>query len=297
MNVRALLSLILLASPMHTLFSRTIVTNKKLRASSEPYLSGDTFRAWADHIMESNTPSFSVENVKDGDVIFIKADYVRRFIRAVAPRISSRYILITHNSDEAITKKHLSFLNTPNLIAWLAQNVETHHPKLLPIPIGVANRYWKHGSIEALSHAQAHIAPKNRLLYMNINQNTHRERKKVYDHFKDKPFCTRGKRGSFETYLTEMSSHRFVLSPRGNGLDCHRTWEALLMGCIPIVKTSPLDPLFVDLPVIIIQDWSAITEEFLRVEYEKIKREKMSLDKAYALYWKNLITQLKKPSF
>ena len=40
------------------------------------------------------------------------------------------------------------------------------------------------------------------------------------------------------------SHYPFVLSTRGNGLDCHRTWELLLLGSIVITRTSPLDPLF-----------------------------------------------------
>ena len=36
----------------------------------------------------------------------------------------------------------------------------------------------------------------------------------------------------------------FWLSPRGNGLDCHRTWEALYLDIIPIVWHSTLDPLY-----------------------------------------------------
>ena len=35
-------------------------------------------------------------------------------------------------------------------------------------------------------------------------------------------------------YLRTLGQHRFVLSPRGNGLDAHRTWEALMVGTIPI---------------------------------------------------------------
>jgi len=31
----------------------------------------------------------------------------------------------------------------------------------------------------------------------------------------------------------------FTLSPAGAGLDCHRTWEALLLGSIPVVLRSP----------------------------------------------------------
>ena len=39
----------------------------------------------------------------------------------------------------------------------------------------------------------------------------------------------------------------FVICPHGGGLDCHRNWEALCLGCIPIVKTSKIDNLYKDL--------------------------------------------------
>ncbi len=57
--------------------------------------------------------------------------------------------------------------------------------------------------------------------------------------------------------------YAFSISPHGNGLDCHRTWEDLTLGCIVIVKTSPLDPLYKDLPVVIVKDWSEVTPENL----------------------------------
>eukprot|EP00965_Chrysotila_dentata_P239975 6203413-Pleurochrysis_carterae.AAC.2 len=37
-------------------------------------------------------------------------------------------------------------------------------------------------------------------------------------------------------YLEELGRYHFVLAPRGNGIDTHRLWEALLVGTIPIVK-------------------------------------------------------------
>jgi len=48
-----------------------------------------------------------------------------------------------------------------------------------------------------------------------------------------------------------QTEYAFVASPYGNGFDCHRTWEALCLGCIPIVKISPLDRLFANLPVLL----------------------------------------------
>ena len=55
----------------------------------------------------------------------------------------------------------------------------------------------------------------------------------------------------------------FVISPLGHGMDCHRTWEALILDCIVIVQTSHLDSLYADLPVLIVDEWSDITESLL----------------------------------
>jgi len=48
-------------------------------------------------------------------------------------------------------------------------------------------------------------------------------------------------------------------APRGAGMDCHRTWEALALLTIPIVKRSPLDPAFQGFPVAMVEDWDEVT--------------------------------------
>ena len=60
-----------------------------------------------------------------------------------------------------------------------------------------------------------------------------------------------------------MTEFAFVLSPFGNGMDCHRTWEALLCGCIPIVRSSVFNELFEGLPVLIVENWSDISLQLL----------------------------------
>jgi hypothetical protein len=50
----------------------------------------------------------------------------------------------------------------------------------------------------------------------------------------------------------EMAKHSFVYSPLGVGLDCHRLWEALALGCIVIVQSNPCAAEFVDrFPIIL----------------------------------------------
>lgn len=83
----------------------------------------------------------------------------------------------------------------------------------------------------------------------------------------------------------------FVLSPHGDGLDCYRTWEALLMGSYPVVKTSSLDPLYEDLPVVIVKEWNEVTEDFLIIKYNEMKNKTFKMEKIYAPYWFDLIKE------
>jgi len=72
----------------------------------------------------------------------------------------------------------------------------------------------------------------------------------------------------------EMARHAFVVSPVGHGLDAHRTWEAVSLGCIVLVESSPLDSLYTDneLPVAIMPDlaaWEALNSSKLAELLEK----------------------------
>ena len=73
---------------------------------------------------------------------------------------------------------------------------------------------------------------------------THPERKELYEKIRNnKHIYFLEKELQFKEIIHEYRKHLFILSPRGNGLDCHRTWEALLLGCIVVTKTSTLDPI------------------------------------------------------
>ncbi len=83
----------------------------------------------------------------------------------------------------------------------------------------------------------------------------------------DYPECPMKRRELWQ----KKGEYAFSISPIGNGLDCHRTWEDLVLGCIVIVKTSPLDPLYEGLPVVIVTDWDEITEENMKKWLEQYK--------------------------
>jgi hypothetical protein len=139
---------------------------------------------------------------------------------------------------------------------------------------------------------------KNRILFgFNIQSNIEERTKafaalsqsKVADHVHGWPVPMR--------YLETVRSYAFVASPRGNGEDCIRTWEAMQVGTVPIVQRSAGIESFKDLglPMLIIDSWdeiAGISEYELREKYDLImssaRQEALIMD-----YWQNLITSTK----
>lgn len=193
--------------------------------------------------------------------------------------------VITHNSDICISND--TILQYDSVKLWFGQNVISKNSKLIALPIGFANKMWIHGDVSIIEKIANENILATKLCYLNISM-TSKERQLVKTTFEKKPWLTFENNVSFETYLRHLKQHKFVLSPPGNGPDCHRTWEALTMGTIPIVEKSQHSLLlFEDLPVIMVDRWEEVTPEFLKNRYtpfdpKKLKKLKLS-------YWVKMI--------
>lgn len=278
------------------------------RISSYPFIAGDTFRKIADHIIDETQQHFDPAVLKARDIIFLKTDYVPRFFSEIHPRIKVEYILITHNADFSpiylktmdhawIGHDFTQYLEDPQLVVWFAQNIDYKHQKLQPLPIGISNNYNHHGRVELFFNAVRNVPPfdeRCNQIYLNFTTSTNiRERQSALDFFRDKPYAHIAGQKSPQTFLEDLKRFKYVLCPEGNGIDCHRTWEALLMGCVPILKHSMIDKLFEGLPVILVNDWSEVTEDLLnRYEQDRI-HAKYKMERAYADYWIALIRSYK----
>ena len=93
----------------------------------------------------------------------------------------------------------------------------------------------------------------------------------------------------FEEYLNEMAKHKFILCPDGNGPDCYRTWEALYLGCVPILSRSKATSYFDDLPVLFLDSDDDITRDFLEDKYDEIISKDWNMEKITKSYWRDRI--------
>lgn len=271
--------------------------DKPSRLPAYPYISGDAFRDHCDYVFDETNRYIPVHEMKEGSTIFVKTDLVGQFFSEYHLQIPVRYIVVSHNSDHPAPGPHAEYLNDDKIIAWFSQNVEkASHPKLHPIPIGIENRYNGHGDPEHLNNARRRIPgiKKSYLAYLNINIDTYpKERQKVYDLFRHKDYVKAPSPKPYKDYLYDLAGSKFVFSPRGNGLDCHRTWEALYMGAYPIVRTSSSDEMYEDLPVLIIKKWADVDEEFLEKSYKQLSKKTYNAEKLKARYWLNFIDSFK----
>jgi hypothetical protein len=144
------------------------------------------------------------------------------------------------------------------------------HPKHIPLPIGLENPTYvpfKLDFVRAVN--ETNLIPWERrkyLLYLNFNSATNPSaRKHLLTRFKDIPeVLISQKRLDYASYMNHIGDSKFVLCPRGNGLDTHRFYETILMGSIPVVENSTLFPLFRDGKALVLPSFSELKIETLK---------------------------------
>lgn len=262
----------------------------KLHPSSYPYLSGDTFRKAADHILDMDT-RFNPRAVKKNDAVFVQSRYLKTFFEEYHPQIEQSYVLISHNGDENIDENYLRYIDE-KLVHWFAQNCLIEHEKLTPLPIGLENKwYFLHGIPSYFRKAAQREVLKKPKIFCSFTVNTNpAERKPALEELSKHASVEMGTGwpGSLE-YIRTLQQYAFVASPPGNGIDCHRTWEALYLRVVPIVKRSPLTEYFAScgLPLLIIEDWKELLRynaSDLALIYEE-RKPQFETPVLWAPYW------------
>lgn len=261
--------------------------------SSYPYLSGDTWYFFCDHKL-TEAEGFDPKQVRRGDTIFVESTRLKRFSHKYLPRIRNPFILITPNSgvaaDNPLPGPYQKLATSSKVAAWFLQNIDCEaSDKLIPIPIGLANSFLPHGNPVILDKATSHMKdPSSREMFIYVNfciGNNVSARKACYDHCKTLSKTHIAQVKDFGSYLQDLANASFIISPPGNGLDCHRTWEALLMKCYPVVLSSTLNPLYEKLPVVVVNSWEELTEDFLLQKQKEFQNQTFEYERLYAPYW------------
>ena len=276
----------------------------------------------------SDTGNFSIsayKNIKDNDIVYVVSSVLNKFVEIILPDIEEKKIKIVLVTGSSITsvpnelsKKHgIDYIekicNNCCIKHWFTQNYELREPhnKITAIPLGIDYHTVQTGKcLWDWGPQKTALEQEDELMEIAKKRIFESRENKTFDffHFKKfkrhnndrshasaairgKPFnITLPKRISRNETWNMVTDYKFIISPHGNGLDCHRTYEAMLLGSIPIVRTSPLDVIYKDMPIIILKNWNSINiNDLIETSEEMVTK---SREKLYLKYWIDLITHV-----
>lgn len=254
--------------------------------------------------------------LQPGTIILVKTGNLEKFFRDMYPLLKQPFVLFTMNGDGSTPKQYLEYISDDKdslILHWYASNCDfasEDAKKLSCVPIGFAhNNDQKHvmekfmANIDGLTYQHGRpifprqIEDKRQSLALvsygrdGRHKVSRADRNKLYSHMcrndrvwhKETVHC--GNVDSIEALYEISLKNKFMMAPHGYGLDCYRTWEALSLGMIPVVKASTLDSLYQGLPVLIVQKWSDVTPELLQHTWEAFQHQRFDFRRMYLSYW------------
>jgi hypothetical protein len=251
-------------------------------------------------------------SIQDYIKVYIQTQYINEFSYKIH-LLQKPVIIVSGHGDYTIPNdipQFQEFINHPQIIHYYAQNcVLISHPKVSQIPIGMdyhtlQNREHWWGAKQSAKDQDAQLiqirnesspfykrkmACYSNFHFVDYGNKFGYSRKDVIDAIPKELIYYEPVQIDRKQSWKNQSEYAFIVSPFGNGLDCHRTWEALVLGCIVIVKKSPLDPLYEGLPVLIVEEWTDITKELLEKTIQVFCSESFDYSPLTLDYWKKTI--------
>jgi hypothetical protein len=199
----------------------------------------------------------NASQLEENDTVYVSLTEVERFVNDVLDAVSTNIIVISGDwyivepaSNVAIYK----LLTHPRVLKWFCQNLPKYgganpfHPKIAPFPYGL-----KEGGPH--TRPQDYPQPNNAqlrrytdVLFRSIQDDSLLNKTNFI--FLGPLAKTTGTRSSIPqtrgrmeptSYFLEMAKSTYVLSPNGDRPECHRHYEAIGLGTVPVTE---LDPFF-----------------------------------------------------
>jgi hypothetical protein len=204
---------------------------------------------------------------------------------------NGHYICICREGDNVFDEKLVNAY--PCVKFWFAINCECSMDNVEAMPFGESI-----GSTQRTMHAMAlfnellateKTIENDVLLCFSMN---HSDRRCAKDILENKSFVSYSGNIPIDQFFRQIYHHTFMISPRGGGVDCCRTWETLYLKSIPIVKRHPVYNHFQDMPIAFVDDWREIDPNWLATQKESLKDK--SNERAYLEYWLHRISEVRK---
>jgi hypothetical protein len=241
--------------------------------------------------------------LREGDSVFISTRESEVPIHTLVAILRARNVCVVfYIMEEPLVAWEFVERLLPVSIRIFVQNNEYDHPKVHIMPIGIRDC----GTIVLMHHRFRHscLFEKGVSLRTTLGMNvrpikcllcfslwTHPSRQECYQWF-----TSAGASSSSPSFVYNLNDtadtenapatnpfekvpaalvydktleSRYALCPRGCGVDTHRFYECIYLGCVPIVLRTHtvFDRLYAAFPCFVVERWADVTEELLDQSY------------------------------
>jgi hypothetical protein len=236
------------------------------------------------------------DDIGGGELIWVRGSWLPSFVEQVLPRIRDDFVLVTGDTDSSLPsdapKIAAALLDSPHMQRWYTQNYDGTgpEPRISRLPIGldlhtqserpawgeaVATPVEQEAELKAIARTLPPLAERIPAIYVDFGWSTDsRPPRRGARLFEPRNWITavlrphplvvhQDARLPRSKVWRRRGRYAFSLSPHGNGLDCHRTWEGLVLGQVVLVPSSSLDPLFEGVRAFPFAHWSDLTSDNL----------------------------------
>ena len=232
---------------------------------------------------------FSIENLLQRCPAIQRIDPIRPF-RATAP-------VAIYSGDITLDQAMLDSVDSPSVKLWLINNRNCSNPKTRSLPLCLPDLSHDHilGNSRVIQQENHRPKTTHNLVLMAFRDTTWPcERSKLRRALTGKAHVTEQAYDrtlmGYARYVSEIYRHTFILSPRGNGIDCHRTWESLYLRSIPILKRDPVLDFCAHLPILFVDEWEQVLDvNFLEAQRERLSKLACDFSIMRLSYWTKLV--------
>lgn len=271
-------------------------TSLDARTSSFPFVSGDTFRLFAG--FEVGAQTIERRSRLDQNTVFsavsvvTKPTFLEDFLRYQQQNSWFRPgCLLVHGGDKPPDCDSLERIAQEARVSVYCVNVVEETNRVRALPIGLENAVlntngrMKH-YINDLQIPGREARNKRVLSSFHVETNP-ALRGPLAEKMAKSRHGFDGVRWKLGEYRQQLRETLFVVSPPGNGFDCHRTWEAMALGAVPVVLESAIAAsLSREMPMMVVPSY----DDFIAMDDSELDAwfERLSQRTPYALmaaYW------------
>lgn len=239
---------------------------------------------------------FDPSKLEDNMIIYCVTDQAETLYR-ILRQAKKKVFIIFGRSVVTVNDSFIPFVEELGCLHIFSQNCTINNDFFTPIPLGLENRHFfvhssPSNSISLLSSyiEQQNIRKRDQSLFASFSLITNKTERKECLLYSMQNQLTRlnmtfdpSISSSQQYFYQQLITSKYSICPWGNGIDTHRFWQSLYLGCIPITRKHRALETFYSIGGVFLDSWKQLESINMNATYQ------IDYEKLYFPYWQRKI--------